>query len=93
MTSRLEAKGLVRRFSRLRAVDGITFDLQAGEKLTFDVDYGSGMSDDFDSFLDFLKKNIIDFIPCYIKMFDFIYKQTCFHAVYILLQNHSLNRR
>jgi hypothetical protein len=33
--------------------DWFKFDLQAGEKLTFDVDYGSGMSDDFDSFLDF----------------------------------------
>ena len=33
--------------------DWFKFDLQAGEKLTFDVDYGSGMGDDFDSFLDF----------------------------------------
>jgi hypothetical protein len=33
--------------------DWFKFDLQAGEKLTFDVDYGSGMSDDLDSFLDF----------------------------------------
>jgi hypothetical protein len=33
--------------------DWFKFDLQAGEKLTFDVDHGSGMSDNFDSFLDF----------------------------------------
>ena len=37
--------------------DWFKFDLQAGEKLTFDVDYGSGMSDDFDSFLDFFDEN------------------------------------
>ena len=37
--------------------DWFKFDLQAGEKLTFDVDYGSGMSDDFDSFLDFFDQN------------------------------------
>tara|TARA_Y100001936_G_scaffold247206_1_gene292587 strand:+ start:176 stop:892 length:717 start_codon:yes stop_codon:yes gene_type:complete len=42
MTSRLEAKGLVRRFSRLRAVDGITFDLQAGELLTIFGPNGAG---------------------------------------------------
>ena len=33
--------------------DWFKFDLQRGEKLTFDVDYGSGMSNNFDSFLDF----------------------------------------
>ncbi len=42
MTSRLEAKGLVRRFSRLRAVDDITFDLQAGELLTIFGPNGAG---------------------------------------------------
>ena len=42
MTSRLEAKGLVRRFSRLRAVDGITFDLKAGELLTIFGPNGAG---------------------------------------------------
>ena len=42
MTSRLEAKGLVRRFSRLKAVDGITFDLQAGELLTIFGPNGAG---------------------------------------------------
>ena len=42
MTSRLEAKGLVRKFSRLRAVDGITFDLQAGELLTIFGPNGAG---------------------------------------------------
>ena len=42
MTSRLEAKGLVRRFSRLRAVDGITYDLQAGELLTIFGPNGAG---------------------------------------------------
>ena len=33
--------------------DWFKFDLQAGEKLTFDVDYGSGMSNDVDTFLSF----------------------------------------
>ena len=42
MTSRLEAKGLVRRFSRLRAVDGITFDLKAGELMTIFGPNGAG---------------------------------------------------
>ena len=37
--------------------DWFKFDLQAGEKLTFDVDYGSGMGDDFDSFLDFFDES------------------------------------